>query len=495
MTILKVQYLWKVMALLARARDLTAILKSGEACCPTCLFEVSDGFSSDEAALDEARRELRAFWNACMTAVISAYLTPDYIASKCEKQRRNARIAMDACRLHERPTDRDILHEFVRAACSCLHVALSFGASCAVQRATHSKRALQNRAGSWPRSPAELFGYDPREAAHTMMMWSVQLGTPEPLLLLADMVLVAHPLVCYEVLLNWQLRKELMMAIMDRISDYGHWKMGWPGPDRNASLPQFPPQLRTENITAAVRLLTAVQSGPDALPNAFVSFVSIFDALLFHSLEIALYTMDLDNPLVDPVSALATALYPLIPPPPPERLMWPEIVECVPRYDIFPLFGVVYEMFRTLSVSDTHYCACERCQLARYCGRECQLADWRHGEPARHRAACPLLARIRAATDPDMSPQQFVDALSALEFSRDEKITLSLFTLNPKLVYIPLLPRAAAIHRELLGDDEYPPASAKALALIDRLNKELDDKRSGTLYPQPPPVRQSGASR
>ncbi|EJD39633.1 hypothetical protein AURDEDRAFT_146542 [Auricularia subglabra TFB-10046 SS5] len=141
--------------------------------------------------------------------------------------------------------------------------------------------------------------------------------------------------------------------------------------------------------------------------------------------------------------------------------------------------------FMSLEGHDTHFNACQRCQLSRYCGRECQLADWKHGEPVRHRAVCPLLARIRWATNPDMPYDEFEAALVAQEFTRDEMIMLSLFTLNPKLVYLPMLVRAADIHRDLLGDAEYPPDSVKALALVDVFKKTLDDKRAGISDAQP----------
>ncbi len=34
---------------------------------------------------------------------------------------------------------------------------------------------------------------------------------------------------------------------------------------------------------------------------------------------------------------------------------------------------------------------CARCKLARYCGKECQAADWR----AAHKRACPLLCGVQ----------------------------------------------------------------------------------------------------
>ena len=72
---------------------------------------------------------------------------------------------------------------------------------------------------------------------------------------------------------------------------------------------------------------------------------------------------------------------------------------------------------------DTHFCVCNRCQVLRYCSSECQHADWRDGEPVRHRAVCPLLARIRAAADETETGSERVrDVIAALDFSREEKI-------------------------------------------------------------------------
>lgn len=460
-----------------------------------CLSEVTEGFSSDEAALDEARRRLHAFWDACMGSVIHASPRAEFLLWRLGEQRRNLRVAVDACTRHSRPAGDEMIYEFLRAACACLHLALSSGALCAVRRAAYSKRALENKAGSWPSNLKQLFAHDALSSTHSLVMWCTELRTPEPLLLLGDMVLIAHPLVCSAIVQNPQLHRDLIRVVLGCSFAYSSWKMNNPERPQDVSVAES--QVLTDNMVAAGRFLTSILSGPDALPEVFVAIVEGYETLLWSSLESSLLVVDPQTPIHGSFLRLMATLKHLIPPPPPDWQMVPGCMNWFRSPDKRTFVDVVSETFRrlrnarrfchrcwrpaltadlTTPEGQTYFLACGRCKVTRYCGHECQRADWKDGEPLRHRAVCALLARVRAATEAETVYERLEDCIASVEFSREEQIALSLCALNPKLLAVAMLARGAQIHRELLGDDEHPPASVKALARVDLLKAELDNK-------------------
>ncbi|EJD33908.1 hypothetical protein AURDEDRAFT_177028 [Auricularia subglabra TFB-10046 SS5] len=425
-----------------------------------------------------------------MSAITHGWLTPEYVDEKAVEHRHSLGRALAACDSHgghKVDPSCDILHEFVTAACACLHLGLSSGSSSAVQRGPHSKRPIENSAGNWPDAREDIFVYGEENTVVSILLWCYKIGAPDPMFLLTDMISIAHPMVVPEIMERDGLRKQLMLGIVKRVAEYRACKDGAPCSWGDAPLPPTQPRRRAAKMRAALDLLTSVISSPDALPNLLLLFARELEYPLFGLLNLVLFNMDPSDPLGELITPLAAIMYAVVPPlelPPCD-----EITALVASYETLTLFDVLHEMLRTcvrvrrlcytcgrpahaqdlegdIGDRDTHFLACERCRLVRYCGRACQAAAWKLGEPVPHRAVCWLLARIHVTASPKLQHPEFNAALATLGFTEEEMRTLSLFTLNAKLAPFQTLFCAADIHRELFVGGQYPTASVKALANV-----------------------------
>ncbi|EJD39631.1 hypothetical protein AURDEDRAFT_128125 [Auricularia subglabra TFB-10046 SS5] len=490
-----------VMALLSRARAIAQRLDSQEACCPMCLLELSMNLAGDPAALDEVRKDVHELWNACAWVLKSDLLDR---LGQTEKRRIVVR-ALAGCARHnsELLEPRDVLHDFMGSACACLHICLSMGETSAVQRSATRKRAFENHGGHWPTKSEDLFQSGERSGVRCVLAWCAKLDGPWALYLLADMLRIAHPLVLFEIKESRnEMDRGLLVAIMTRLVKYARLAPVAGCESDDEGQPPLPPDLAA-NMRAAVAVLSAVHSSPDALPNALLDFAPEAQDALFGTLDIVLRKLDRAKPPARTITTLCAALYPFIPP--PENLFCPDILGYTRVPATLGLHGVLYRALKTLARNrricsgpecttvahqepDAHFLVCGRCQLARYCSRECQLADWRTGAAAPHKTACPLLCKLLAVANVEMTRPEFEAAADNLDWDVAELRVLSLFTLDAHLLPAEVLLRAAEIHEDFWKDGEVPHSSASALDAVDKVRRIVLAKRAGL------PINTSGTT-
>ncbi|EJD39630.1 hypothetical protein AURDEDRAFT_116068 [Auricularia subglabra TFB-10046 SS5] len=487
------------MALLSRARTIAERMNTRQVYCPTCLLELAVDLSNCPGTLEQARKDVHGLWDGLAWA-----FSFDLLDREGRRRDKVVRALVDCARHNaELLQPRNVLHDFIAGVCACLHVCLSVGETSAVQRSATRKRAFENRGGHWPMRSDALFPIGEHAGVQAALFWSVKLDSPYPLLLLADMLRIAHPLVFGEIAEGGVLRNKAMLAILARLGEFGRHRDGVAIPTRTsrAHLPPVSPLYRRENMEAAVSVLAAMWSAPDALPNSLLQIAEHCEMALFTGLQLVLDALYEDDPLFDTVLALCAAIYNYAPAQELGTTARPDVLQKAREHETLGLFGVLHRALAIVALNrricarencstpiahvapDAYFRVCARCQFARYCSKECQKGEWMHGTEIPHRTVCPLICKLMAVASVEMAPHDFEAAAETLDWDPSELWALSLFTLGPRSLPMEILFRAADIHRDLLVDS-LPEASAKALASVEELKTIMAATKARYLQPR-----------
>ncbi|EJD35159.1 hypothetical protein AURDEDRAFT_188833 [Auricularia subglabra TFB-10046 SS5] len=461
------------MALLSRARTVARTIEQDN-CCPCCLLEFSEALVAEPDALDELRRGLHELWDACVTAI--AVLAPE---DENAAFRRSLRITVSRCSLHanshntaakdEESDDIDLVHDFVDAACGCLHACLSVGERSAVSRAQKKHKAFSNKRGAWPMRQEDLFpsGADSEGAysdVKNIIRWSMSVEKSNPALLLADMLFIAHPIVFPAVMAE---RDDLVESLADWIFNPAAVRMY-----TRVELPDMDAFARGDQKTAAaVAVMSSLRDAPDAEPNSFLVFTLDHEDNLFQAANIGIGVLTArhgpESELLGEVASLAAIMH--------TRLAQPDSVACSAVRARLPkktsdldLAGVLHVLIQTLAARrricagpncglsvhasddpNTVFSRCSRCKLVQYCSKACQRDDWKTGRGIQHKLACQVFCEILSRSGVDLPLDEFQRKLASLSQNPQAQYELSLFACShQRALPMEVVVRAGQIHRE-----------------------------------------------
>lgn len=389
---------------LATAQEFANALAPGQpGCCPDCLLAFAISLEGKEVTVALLGAECHEFWDACVAAVARP-LTKRARDTLRTRMRRN-RAACGRSSQHPATACEDAAYAFIDAACQALFSGLNYISN----RAFQHKKSFGNQRGPsiWPRAPDALFPAGADESVQALLAWCTTVGphSDYPLMVLCQYLIVARERVWAALATSAAARHRLVDVLARTL---------------RSGMMTAP---RIKGVPTAVLFLDVLATGPGARPDDALQLTLDEPRTLFTALCEAIYE---DSPSSDMFPTLGTYALGL-----QARLGAPDKLlpaSVLARRTASPDFADIMHVFLG-ELSRTRTCArpgcqavsgggsgpfkaCSRCAVVRYCGDDCQRADW-EGQDARfpHKRVCALLAKIAAVTRADASQREFAQAL------------------------------------------------------------------------------------
>lgn len=368
------------------------------ACCPRCLHVFSDRIARDMAASAQLLVACHPFFDACVAAV-TLPRTHDDLA----QLRRGLQHNIDTCSLHHAADD--LVHLFINSCATGLYAGLRN----AVARGHQENKAFSNTHGRlrWPAAKESLFPYGAEASIRALVTWCATLGpaSDSALAVLAQYLSAARSHVWPILMESSDIRRRVVDVLVAHLT---------------AS--DGPRTIRAKCIDAAHLFLAELLLGPGSHPRDATQFTSAYAAELFWPVRRALVERSKTDPAFD---VLRTFTFILQHEAGLDEDCIPSFFRQRPRVErprngdflYIGLFDLLRNIraahrtcanalcTRTASGAGAYLRPCSQCLAMRYCGRECQLEDWKRGWPVTHKAACPHVRVFLAAFSGDTVPE------------------------------------------------------------------------------------------
>ncbi|EJD48387.1 hypothetical protein AURDEDRAFT_112881 [Auricularia subglabra TFB-10046 SS5] len=418
------------------ASNVTSLLRDVKkpGVCPTCAAMTAQLLlppgELSSPLLEDLRDNHPEFWDASI-AFLTARRGEDELPALRTRLLANARNCPRRALHSQLPAAArrdDPLHALVdglyRALCGCLTRGQR---PMLVAGRPFARKGFGTRRGRWPATADELFPHAEEQCAEMHAFWLGLRLSAAPLAFLNAVVMVARTKVLPHFSAGRTQARVLYALTQALRGDLTAVPEGWAGapPVREPTLPPASPRDREAMRAPAVGFLQTLVIGPDGTRHDHDALFAGHERAVFFAILAALradaalatnrpavlrLAEELFNKLDLPPSVCADVIT-LIPVPAPER------AENVARVVLVHLRQLTRQRGcsspgcgRTIHDNGGRpFPTCARCKTVRYCSRECQQRDWTTGQN-RHKAICPLLVRLFAATELTMEIPDFQQA-------------------------------------------------------------------------------------
>ncbi|EJD38704.1 hypothetical protein AURDEDRAFT_116362 [Auricularia subglabra TFB-10046 SS5] len=434
---------------------------SNPRCCPLCISQYGHmlTLASLEPALAVLLEHEHGFFGACANAVAAPRTTDDL-----QHLRRLLESNVLSCSTQYwhpclPPRSGDVLCLFVSGVYKCLEAPFHRGRRPLKPGSTFSKP----RKGVWPLSLGDLLPYGLEESIAAHVFWWNTCLTPSIYPFLIMILDIARPSVLPHLIAGRQ-RTMLMDTVLKLLNSPS--TASSTGQSDVSSFSTWTPRQRSTAPTIAAELINTLMTGHDSRTGEFARFSAGYELALFEAISGIFNDNDAREALnhLNRMLLMTTALGIHARLELPETTLPAELVAF--RAYLHPP-GVLEQQSATgarmtqmlvINRRNLRTCAgpgcttvaattnraeaaklqaCSRCKFFRYCGRDCQQADWKGGSGhVAHKKLCPVLCRLSdgGALDGDRSFEDYSDVYDRVGVTKDELDILVQWARTSKLI-------------------------------------------------------------
>ncbi|EJD37143.1 hypothetical protein AURDEDRAFT_173777 [Auricularia subglabra TFB-10046 SS5] len=300
--------------------------------------------------------------------------------------------------------------------------------------------SFHRRNGFWPVTIKQLFPLGVARTVDALVHWSGAPASYKPLYVLVSYLRVARPVI-FPALLESPRRERVVWLVIQALT------LGpgvpWTGGEPPFAMPpglSAPTTLRRDGtlILPAYHILSDIRSGNKAHGDDAQRLFAGYEAPLCVALKAVIAPPKYADQVSDYLCWLGTAVGDdagcthNVPDIPKLELLYKFLLSTIGgRWCCGPGCGKNEVSFEE---GVKHFRRCELCLLVRYCGRDCQRKDWKHGAP-RHRDICPILAAAhRRGVVITEGHEKFLESILDAEMEAEDLDALCDWALGGNLV-------------------------------------------------------------
>lgn len=451
-------------------------------CCPACFSSLAWRIAANEQLCKISRTAGHDFWNTCAAALAKN-------RTKAETSALRTRLAANlrACDSPEEHVRypkhiKDPVNLFFDALYTAMMACLLQGdGAMAKRRRRHN--GFRSHRDHWPTSFNQIFPQGDQRV-ELVVDWCSSFVSHGPIMVLNLYLTICRPRILPYIMAQPTRGKLVWTIVRFLIFDLQAPLYEWPGaePRRIPAGQAFPNTVRAHHdaVSTICQIVGTIMSGPDYKMDDIYKFAADYELVLFNAVQTAIEVLDkrFDKTNFDILQKCALLLHKRLGLPDfflePRVRRWKRVNrlwQTAPSSDEYignffaqqaianacaaPGCGSVVQ-----ATEARRFSKCSKCEAVSYCSKECQLRDWKEGFPcplpddlatelqaapaSKHKAICPIIARIRAGTASAMTASAFQSGIASTHLTQDERRTVVMWIVSRRV----LPPRAAV---QLLG--------------------------------------------